>query len=227
MAQPNIIWKKRILIPFWVIRILCMLFIIAVYALALKVISDDPDIDAPAIGVVVLFMLLIIAVLLMDVLSIILFLRDSLNVKTFLIINVLQTTFWFVVLILDLVAIARGGNAAGIAFTVFVLLTFVALLIYGSVQFRRQRKQNKLGQYAPTHNPAAPAGPHGQPLMYGNMPAPQPPAYQRPTSPYHQDTSYNSPAHEMHTPYPPQYQNHNHGAAAEFYQGGVKPASMV
>jgi hypothetical protein len=66
-------------------------------------------------------MILIVAVLLMDVLAIILFLRDSLNVTTFLIMNAVQTGFWLGVTILDVVAIARGGNAAGIAFTFFVL----------------------------------------------------------------------------------------------------------
>lgn len=67
-------------------------------------------------------MLLIIAVLLMDVMAILMFLRDGLNPTKFLIMNVVQTSFWVVVLLLNIVAIARQGtNGAGIGFSVFVL----------------------------------------------------------------------------------------------------------
>lgn len=66
-------------------------------------------------------MLLIVAVLLMDVLAILLFLRDALKPGTFLILNSVQTGFWAGVLIMDFVAIARGASAIGIAFSVFVL----------------------------------------------------------------------------------------------------------
>lgn len=49
-AKQPVIWKKRILVPFWIIRIALMLFIIAAYAWAIKVLRDDPDKTAPAIG---------------------------------------------------------------------------------------------------------------------------------------------------------------------------------
>jgi hypothetical protein len=53
MAQANVIWRKRILVPFWVVRILCMLIIIAASAIALKLIADEPeDFVKPAIGYV-------------------------------------------------------------------------------------------------------------------------------------------------------------------------------
>lgn len=66
-------------------------------------------------------MLLIVIVLLIDILAIILFLRDALKPGTFLIMNSVQTGFWAGVLIMDVVAIARGANAVGIGFSVFVL----------------------------------------------------------------------------------------------------------
>ncbi|KAF2465576.1 uncharacterized protein BDR25DRAFT_270225 [Lindgomyces ingoldianus] len=215
MAGQPVIWKKRILIPFWIIRIVLMLFIIVVYGLALKVLADDPDKSAPAIGIVVVFMLLIIAVLLMDILAILLFMRDALNPKTFLIMNVVQTTFWAAVLLLDVVAIARGASAVGIGFTVFVLFTFVALLIYASIGYHRQRKMAQRGNYAPAHNPAAPA-PAAAPAYnappYGNAP------------PYQQNTAYYSQTGhpvELHSHTQPQ------GAASDYYAHPVKPAQMV
>lgn len=64
---------------------------------------------------------MIIIVLLIDVLAIILFLRDALKPGTFLTMNCVQTGFWAGVLIMDIVAIGRGASAVGIGFSVFVL----------------------------------------------------------------------------------------------------------
>lgn len=66
-------------------------------------------------------MLFIVIVLLIDVLAIILFLRDALKPATFLTMNCFQTGFWGGVLILDLVAVARGASSVAIGFSVFVL----------------------------------------------------------------------------------------------------------
>jgi hypothetical protein len=70
---------------------------------------------------VIVFMLFIVIVLLIDILAILLFLRDALKPGTFLIMNCFQTGFWGGVLIMDLVAIGQGANAAGIGFSVFIL----------------------------------------------------------------------------------------------------------
>jgi hypothetical protein len=67
------------------------------------------------------FMLFIVIVLLIDLLAIVLFLRDALKPGTFLTMNCFQTGFWGGVLIMDLVAIGRGANATGIGFSVFIL----------------------------------------------------------------------------------------------------------
>jgi hypothetical protein len=61
------------------------------------------------------------AFLLIDILAILLFLRDALKPGTFLTMNCFQTAFWGGVLIMDLVAIGQGANAAGIGFSVFIL----------------------------------------------------------------------------------------------------------
>ena len=68
-----------------------------------------------------MFMLFIVACLLIDILAIVLFLRDALKPATFLTMNCAQTGFWGGVLIMDLVAIMRGSSAAGIGFSIFVL----------------------------------------------------------------------------------------------------------
>ncbi|KAF2706963.1 hypothetical protein K504DRAFT_470951 [Pleomassaria siparia CBS 279.74] len=156
MSNNPTVWKKRILIPFWVVRILLMLFIIGIYAIALAVIRKDPELTLPNVGVIVIFMLLIVTVLLMDVMAILMFLRDGLNPTKFLIMNVIQTSFWAAVLLLNVAAIARSRrNGTGIGFSVFVLFTFIGLLVYAVIGFNKDRKQRSRGNYASAHDPAA------------------------------------------------------------------------
>lgn len=39
--QPATTWKKRILLPIWIVRVLAMLFTIVIYGLALKLAKDQ------------------------------------------------------------------------------------------------------------------------------------------------------------------------------------------
>ncbi|KAH7068700.1 hypothetical protein FB567DRAFT_248635 [Paraphoma chrysanthemicola] len=214
-AQQPVLWKKRVLVPFWIVRICLMIFIIAAYAWTLRSLNDIKDVIKPAIATIVVFMLFIVIVLLIDILAIVLFLRDALKPGTFLTMNCFQTGFWGGVLIMDLVAIGRGGSAVGIGFSVFVFVTFVGLLIYSAVGYSRAKKAAQRGQYAPAHNPAVPA-PFGHPPQYQNAP------------PYHQSTEYHSQSHgpvELQSQYLPPYQG---GAATDYYhQQPAKPAHIV
>jgi hypothetical protein len=124
MAPKNkpVIWKKRYLIPSWTVRILIMLFFIAVYIFAIKELANDNNVNKRAIGGVVFFLILMFIVLLLDVLSIILFLRDALKTNTFLYINSFQTGFWIGVFILQIVYVANGQiSGIGLAFSAAVL----------------------------------------------------------------------------------------------------------
>lgn len=192
-----------------------MLFIIAVYGWTLRAVDEYKDMIKPAVASVVVFMLFIVIVLLIDILAILLFLRDALKPGTFLTMNCFQTGFWAVVLIMDFVAVGRGASTVGIGFSICVFLTFVGLLIYSIVGYRRAKKAAQRGQYVPALNPAAPA-PAAYPTEYHNAP------------PYQQSTAYISPASgavELESNYPPPYQA---GAAGDYYhQQPVKPAHIV
>ncbi|KAF1912705.1 hypothetical protein BDU57DRAFT_542516 [Ampelomyces quisqualis] len=214
-AQPPVLWKKRILIPFWIIRICLMVFIIAAYSWTLRHLKELKDVIQPAVASVVVFMLFIVIVLLIDILAIVLFLRDALKPGTFLTMNCFQTGFWAGVVIMDIVAIGRGASAVGIGFSVFVFVTFIGLLIYAAVGYSRAKKAARRGQYAPAHNPAGPA------------PIGQPPQYQS-AAPFHENTEYRSQSGapvELHGQHLPPYQG---GAGADYYnQQPVKPAHIV
>jgi hypothetical protein len=216
MANQPGLWKKRVLVPFWIVRICIMVFVIAAYAWALRHVEDIADFTKPAIGSVVVFMLFIAACLLIDILAIVLFLRDALKPGTFLTMNCAQTGFWGGVLIMDLVAIMRGSSAAGIGFSVFVFLSFVGLLVYAAVGYHKEKKQAQRGHYAAAHNPVAPA-----PTAYA-------PPYQN-ASPYQQDTAYYSQTNisaGLHSQYLPPYQTQG-PSTEDFHTQPTKPAHIV
>ncbi|KAF2130221.1 hypothetical protein P153DRAFT_356027 [Dothidotthia symphoricarpi CBS 119687] len=216
MAQQPTAWKKRILVPFWIVRICMMILIIAAYAWSLRALSDIQDVVKPAVGSVVVFMLLILIVLLIDVLAIVLFLRNALKPGTFLTMNCFQTGFWGGVVIMDFAAIADGASTASLGFSIFVFATFLGLLIYAIIGYNRAKKQSQRGNYTPAHNPAAPA------------PSAYPPPYQG-APPYQQNTAYyaqtGQPIELQGNQYLPPYQA---GPATEFYQTQpLKPAHMA
>ncbi len=172
-------------------------------------------------------MLMIVIVLLMDIMAIVLFLRDALKPGTFLTMNILQTAFWAGVLIMDVVALFRDddtGDYKVLGFSVFVLyahslhpmyyqpnsdsLSFVGLLIYSMVGYRKAKNAALRGNYAPAHNPAIHVAPPSNPPQY------QP-----------QDAYQSQSSAPLHSPYLPPYEA---GAAGDYYnQQPMKPAHMV
>jgi hypothetical protein len=70
---------------------------------------------------VIAFMLLIAICLLIDVLAIVLFMRDALKPGTFLTMNCFQTGFFGGVCIMEIVAVSQGRSEAGLGFSIFVL----------------------------------------------------------------------------------------------------------
>ncbi|KAM0330120.1 hypothetical protein ACHAQA_004292 [Verticillium albo-atrum] len=138
---------KRVLIPFWCVRIFVMAINVVVYVLAISVVAQyKDDIShfetefgtnlAPnaIIAIWVVIMVIIALCLILDLVAIIKRARRNLSPKFFLIINVVQTFVWTVL---------------------FALLSFVGLLIYASVIFHKHRKGTL--EYAPAANPANPA----------------------------------------------------------------------
>ncbi|KAF9700840.1 hypothetical protein EKO04_001264 [Ascochyta lentis] len=215
MANQPGLWKKRVLVPFWFLRICIMLFLIGIYAYALRTVNGIGEFAKPAIASIILFIIFIVICLLIDVLAIVLYMRDALKPSTFLTMNCFQTGFFGGVLIMDLVAVMRGTSAAGMGFSIFVFLTFVGLLIYSAVGYHRAKKQSQRGNYAAAHNPA--------------LPTAYAPSYQN-APPYQQHTAYypqtTAPVELQSNHYLPPYQAH--GATADYYnQQPMKPAHMV
>ncbi|KAB5529052.1 hypothetical protein GE09DRAFT_406734 [Coniochaeta sp. 2T2.1] len=157
---------KRVLIPFWVVRILIMVVDIGIYGLAIGTVAayksdlDDAFYEAgyygsqtttTVIAILAVVMILIIACLALDIVCIVKRSRRTLSPKFFLIVNVCQTILWTIMFVLGMIS-ARNGLT--IIIGVVVYLSFLGLLIYASVIFHRYRKGTLRGAYAPALNPA-------------------------------------------------------------------------
>lgn len=137
MASQHVVgdspFLKRVLIPFWVIRIIIMLIYAAVYIAALAAIgafSDEIN-DAledeglqrsslgAVIGVMVVVLVIVLICLVLDILCIIKRSRRTLSPRFFLITNVIQTTVWVVLMGLSLAGAA--GSAANIIIPIIIL----------------------------------------------------------------------------------------------------------
>ncbi|EKG10271.1 Cys/Met metabolism pyridoxal phosphate-dependent enzyme [Macrophomina phaseolina MS6] len=157
-------WKKRVLLPFWILRDLLTLLIIATYAVILATINADA-VDTPynnsndggikaAKAIVGVYMGIFAVSFLLDVYSMIQAARHNLSPRTFLIINVLQTTWWTVIIILIFIGNASYGRAFVPIFSIVCFLLYLGLLIYASIIFHRDRRTRRTGgAYAPTANP--------------------------------------------------------------------------
>ncbi|KAL0261702.1 hypothetical protein SLS55_003132 [Diplodia seriata] len=187
-------WKKRVLLPIWIIRDGLTVIIIAMYAFILSVLIRDPtddldqDFDDKTINtakiLVAVFLTLFIVSLLLDVWCMIQYVRHSLSPRTFLIINVLQLLFWIGIIVLQIVGNAALGHVYVSIFGIAALLLYISLFIYAVTVFRRDRRlrASNSGHYAPAVNPTnnhlsaqeygqtSYAGPYNQPPIY-NVPS--------------------------------------------------------
>ncbi|KAK7541936.1 uncharacterized protein J3D65DRAFT_612039 [Phyllosticta citribraziliensis] len=184
-------WLRRVLIPFWIIRVVFMLLIAASFGIGIAVIAkdkndadDDDDTDtnynndrttkigAKTIAIVAIFFVLVLVCLILDIVSIVKFARRNLRPKTFLIFNTIQTTFWAAILVIDIVGSIKHRSALNFLFALIVFALFLGLFIYAVIIYRRSRRDAARGVYAPTANPAVAAM---QPAPYVS-PSPTPSA---------------------------------------------------
>ncbi|KAK8219138.1 hypothetical protein IWZ01DRAFT_538664 [Phyllosticta capitalensis] len=172
-------WLKRVLIPFWVIRIILMVLIAISFGVGLAVIAvnakndDDNDDDnsdgtqtnyddtstvrirGGQIATIVVFFVLVLVCLTLDIIAVVKHARHNLRPKTFLIFNAVQTLFWAAVLVIDIVSAVRTRSALSFLFALIVFALFLGLLIYAIVVYRRARRDAARGAYVPTVvNPA-------------------------------------------------------------------------
>ncbi|KAK1727078.1 uncharacterized protein BDZ83DRAFT_614074 [Colletotrichum acutatum] len=150
---------KRVLIPFWVIRIAIMVLEIVLYAGTIAVAAsnkealndygDDNRTASWVIGVLCVIMVIILICLILDIVCIVKRSRRTLSPKFFLVSNVIQTLVWVILFILTIIG---AGGAFTFIIAIVVLASFVGLLIYASVIYHKFRKGTlPRGNYAPAN----------------------------------------------------------------------------
>lgn len=118
---------KRVIIPFWVFRVIIMVLELGACGLVIAAITlqqDDLESDfgdttvKTAIAIVAVCMTLVFLCLVLDIVCIIKRGRRTLSPKFFLITNVVQTTIWVVFFILAVI----GARTAGTIILAIVIL---------------------------------------------------------------------------------------------------------
>ncbi|KAF9741362.1 hypothetical protein PMIN06_006471 [Paraphaeosphaeria minitans] len=157
MASPTIEWRRRILLPCWTVRMCLMLVIIIGFSVAMGSNYDDARriIRYPA---AVAFLFFTVLVLLLDVLQIILWTRSRLYPAYFSGLTIFQAAFWGLVLLMDIVSIARSQQSPrAVSFVVIIFLLYFGLFMYALRGFLKQRRLSKRGHYTPANAAGTPA----------------------------------------------------------------------
>jgi hypothetical protein len=169
MSRPYIVgdsspFLKRVLIPFWVVRILIMLVQIGLYALVitgLSVFKDDVErlydeyhttlqYDA-VLAVSCVIMVIILLCLILDIVCIIMRARRRLTPPFFLGVNITQSIFYVVNFALTMAGPRNG--VLSVVIGVLILLSFLGLLIYASFVYHKHRTGSLRGTYVQANNP--------------------------------------------------------------------------
>lgn len=114
-------FMKRVLIPFWVVRILFMVIQIIIYGLAIGFTiaassrsgnhyNSFSGRAGGALAIAIVVAILIIVCLALDIVCIVKRARRTLSPRFFLIVNVIQTVFWAVMFILSMVGVRTTGT---------------------------------------------------------------------------------------------------------------------
>ncbi|KAM7182967.1 hypothetical protein V8F33_013896 [Rhypophila sp. PSN 637] len=172
MPEPYVIgdsspFLKRVLIPFWVVRIIVMVVLIGIFAVGIAGVASFTGFDgrfenetgmslkqakSTVIAIFAVIMVLILICLILDIVCIVKRSRRTLSPRFFLVVNILQTLLWLIFFIL----LAVGQSTPlGIGIGIIVLLSFLGMLIYASVIFHffRNGKLGTGGKYQPAYNP--------------------------------------------------------------------------
>jgi len=169
MSRPYVVgdsspFLKRVLIPFWVVRILIMLVQIALYVLVitgLSVFKDDIErlydeyhttlqYDA-VLAVSCVIMAIVLLCLILDIVCIIMRAKRRLTPKFFLSVNIIQSVFYVVNFALTMAGPRNG--ILSVVISVLILLSFLGLLIYASVVYHQYRTGSLRGTYVQANNP--------------------------------------------------------------------------
>ncbi|PTB48592.1 hypothetical protein M431DRAFT_10801 [Trichoderma harzianum CBS 226.95] len=142
---------KRVLVPFWVIRILIMVVEVAIYAFGIGIIASNKDkidqrVFTGSLAVFAVMEGILVVCLLLDIVCIIKRARRTLSPKFFFATNLVQTTIFVVLFVLSILG---GQTVLSLILNIAIVLSFIGLLVYASIIFHQDRKGTLRGSYTP------------------------------------------------------------------------------
>ncbi|KAL7947135.1 hypothetical protein V8C42DRAFT_319716 [Trichoderma barbatum] len=142
---------KRVLVPFWVIRILIMVIEIGIYAFGIGIIASNKErIDqrfyTGSVATFAVMEAILVLCLLLDIVCIIKRARRTLSPRFFFATNLVQTIIFVVLFILSILG---GQTLLSLILNIVIVLSFIGFLVYASIIFHKDRKGTLRGSYAP------------------------------------------------------------------------------
>ncbi|KAL7905226.1 hypothetical protein GGI35DRAFT_483722 [Trichoderma velutinum] len=149
---------KRVLVPFWVIRILIMVVEVAIYAFGIGIIASnkekiDQRIFTGSLASFAVMEGILVLCLLLDIVCIIKRARRTLSPRFFFATNLVQTTIFVVLFVLSILG---GQTVVSLILNITIVLSFIGLLVYASIIFHKDRKGTLRGSYTPAAQFAEP-----------------------------------------------------------------------
>ncbi|KAL3420242.1 hypothetical protein PVAG01_08741 [Phlyctema vagabunda] len=163
-------YRKSILIPFWTLQLIFMIAVISLLSLALSVLGTDNNLlgsanlsDNLRIAtkiVAAVWISLAALCMILTITEIVLFATDRLRPTFFLISNIIKSTIWIGLFILDVISWSSTGgrtvSIVSIIIDVILLLSFLGPLMYSSGLCHRDRSNRKYSEEA-AYAPVEPA----------------------------------------------------------------------
>ncbi|KAL0932301.1 uncharacterized protein CTRU02_213254 [Colletotrichum truncatum] len=150
---------KRVVVPFYIVRIAVMLLNIIVYSSTIAIaVNNKNAIDRESgtehgttylIAAAAVILAIIAACLILDIVCIVKRSRRTLTPLFFLVANCIQTAIWTV--IFGLTVAASLGSPITIVVSLVIYISFLNMLLYGSIIYHRHRKGTLRGDYAPAN----------------------------------------------------------------------------
>ncbi|KAL2163291.1 hypothetical protein VTH06DRAFT_5347 [Thermothelomyces fergusii] len=164
MSHPYVVgdsspFLKSVLIPFWVVRIAIMAIQVVLYVLlvvALVVYKDTLEAKynlgfGAVLAITCVAMAIILLCMILDIVCIIKRARRTLSPPFFLAANIVQSIFYVTDFALTMANPHKSVTV--IYISVFILVSFLGLLVYAAIVYHQYRTGSLAGSYMPTVNP--------------------------------------------------------------------------
>ncbi|KAF1813832.1 hypothetical protein P152DRAFT_393745 [Eremomyces bilateralis CBS 781.70] len=149
----NTPWMKSVLIPLWIVKNIVRIIMIGIYAVAFGAVDHYTHTRIYDVAVLSIHIALCAISVVLDITSLVLFARQMLSPKVFLVFSIVQALIWVGSYILNIFLALRDATAAAIALTIVLCPAYVGALFYASTVFYRYRKAGSRGAYTSVANP--------------------------------------------------------------------------